>query len=167
MMEEQWLQPPGESLLDYVPAGVRPFYVAQWTEMVEWLDRYPNDVERWFLVLRAWPALIMAPLSRGGGAAADQLMRRLERWRDCDYEGLYDDMMAARAAREAKRGGVRAMAGPGKRAEEAVFERVSAEARDGYLSRAAALLANTPLAKGVTLTATMKKPHKKTSERSL
>lgn len=56
--------------------------------MVEWLDKYPSDVERWFLVLRAWPALIMAPLKRGGGAAADQLMRRLERWRDCDYEGL-------------------------------------------------------------------------------
>ena len=146
MMAAEWLQPPPESLMDYVPAGARPFYVSQWTEMVEWLEKYPNDVERWFLVLRAWPALVMAPLKRGGGSATDQLMRRLERWRDCDYEGLYNDALAERCAREARRGGVSARAKSGGDAEEAVFERVSAEARDGYLSRAAALLAATPLA---------------------
>ena len=91
MHSEEWLHPPADALLDYVPTGARPFYVEQWREMAEWLNRYPDDEARWFLLLRAWPALVTAPLRRGGdsGSAADQLIKRLELWRDCQYEELY------------------------------------------------------------------------------
>ena len=34
--------------LDNVPVGARPFYVQKYTEMLHWLERYPNDVECWF-----------------------------------------------------------------------------------------------------------------------
>ena len=38
--------------------------------MAEYIERYPNDEARWFMMLRLWPVLITGPLSRGGTNAA-------------------------------------------------------------------------------------------------
>ena len=38
------------------------------------------------MLLRAWPRLVCAPLRRGGGNAAEQLVKRLELWRDWGAE---------------------------------------------------------------------------------
>ena len=107
MHDDMWLEPPEAPLMDYVPTGARPFYVEQWREMVDWLNRYPGDEERWFLLLRAWPVLVTGPLRRGGdcGAAADQLIKRLELWRDFRFEELYDRYVAECGVRARRRGG--------------------------------------------------------------
>ena len=46
MRGEEWLCPPVDPLLDYVPTGARPFYVEQWREMVEWLNHW-REVKYW------------------------------------------------------------------------------------------------------------------------
>ena len=77
MHDAEWALPPVARPLDYVPVGVRPMFQDLFTEMLHWLDRYPDDTERWFMLVRAWPRLVCAPLRRGGGNASDQLMKRL------------------------------------------------------------------------------------------
>ena len=73
MYDEEWAQPPSARPLDYIPVGARPLFQTLFTEMLQWLDRYPDDVERWFMLVRVWPRLVCAPLRRGGGNAAEQL----------------------------------------------------------------------------------------------
>ena len=70
MDEDEWMQPPRDKILEYVPVGARSLYQEQWMEMAEYIERYPNDEARWFMVLRLWPVLITGPLSRGGTNAA-------------------------------------------------------------------------------------------------
>ena len=41
------------------------------------------------MLVRAWPRLVCAPLRRGGGSASDQMMKRMEKWRDWRFEELY------------------------------------------------------------------------------
>ena len=89
MHEDEWALPPVARPLDYVPVGVRPMFQDLFTEMLHWLDRYPDDTERWFMLVRAWPRLVCAPLRRGGGSASDQMMKRMEKWRDWRFEELY------------------------------------------------------------------------------
>jgi hypothetical protein len=78
-------------LLDYIPVGARPLYTHLYTEMLQFLERYPDDERRWFMALRAWPALVTAPVRRGGGNATERLLKRLEKWRDWRFEELYDE----------------------------------------------------------------------------
>jgi hypothetical protein len=46
--------------------------------MAEYIERYPNDEARLFMMLRLWPALITGPLPRGGTNAAEKIIKRLE-----------------------------------------------------------------------------------------
>ena len=82
MRRSEWMDPPEEALLDYVPVGARPLYTQLYTEMLEYLERYSEDERRWFMLLRLWPAVVTAPIRRGGGSATEQLLKRLEKWRD-------------------------------------------------------------------------------------
>ena len=70
----EWDAPPSVGLLDYVPVGARPLFERLYTEMLGYVDKYPDDERRWFLLLRAWPALVAAPIRRGGGSATEQLL---------------------------------------------------------------------------------------------
>ena len=65
MYDDEWAQPLVERPLDYIPVGARPLCQSLFTEMLCWLERYPDDDERWFMLLRAWPRLVCAPLRRG------------------------------------------------------------------------------------------------------
>ena len=146
-----WDDPPVEALMDYVPVGARPLFTQLYTEMLEYVERYPDDERRWFMLLRLWPVVVTAPLRRGGGSAAEQLLKRLEKWRDWRFEELYEEVLEYRRVCEEKRSQRKPGAQP---TAEMVYERASNEARDGYLSRAAALLSKTPMANGnATMTA--------------
>ena len=145
MDDDEWMEPPVDHLLDYVPVGARPLFAEQFREMLWWLERDSRNEARWFLLLRAWPVLVTGPIRHGGPSATKQLVRRLELWREFRFEELYDDVLRQRRVREATRA-----QSAGKRSKEppkeVTYERASIEARDGYLSRAAAVLSEAPLA---------------------
>ena len=55
------------------------------------------------MMLRLWPALITGPLSRGGTNAAKKIIKRLELWRDFQFEALYASVCRQREVVEARR----------------------------------------------------------------
>eukprot|EP01046_Picozoa_sp_COSAG06_P064638 COSAG06_NODE_15534_length_1063_cov_3.820539_1_plen_273_part_00 len=57
MDDDEWMEPPVDHLLDYVPVGARPLFAEQFREMLWWLERDSRNEARWFLLLRAWPVL--------------------------------------------------------------------------------------------------------------
>ena len=64
MVLPEWDNPPPDALLDYVPVGARPLFTQLYTEMLEYLERYPGGERRWFMLVRLWPAVVTAPIRR-------------------------------------------------------------------------------------------------------
>ena len=62
--DDEWMAPPIDHLLDYVPVGARPLFAEQFREMLRWLEREQRNEARWFLLLRAWPVLVTGPILR-------------------------------------------------------------------------------------------------------
>jgi hypothetical protein len=50
MDDDEWMEPPVDHLLDYVPVGARPLFAEQFREMLWWLERDSRNEARWFLL---------------------------------------------------------------------------------------------------------------------
>ena len=91
-----------------------------------------NDAVHWFVVLHLFPAIVAAPLKRGGKRnASSQVQRRLHMWRESKWKELSAELWGQEPPRRAT---------PTSERTEADRMQASAEkTRDGYISRGAAV----------------------------
>ena len=65
MSEKEWLNPPNRRLMDFVPYAARSLFQEEFGHVIS-TAALSNDAVHWLVVLRLFPAIVAAPLKRGG-----------------------------------------------------------------------------------------------------